>query len=245
MKEKTASDAVNLIKANNTNNILVEVNRDGQTLSYNLEKSNLYVPAIYKELFNQNDKKVGYIQISKFSDTIYEQFNNELKKLEESMIDSLIIDLRNNTGGYLSGATNIAELFLEKGKIIYSLQNKIDKEDTKDETEEHRNYKVYVLINNGSASAAEVLSAALKYSYGATLVGTTSYGKGKVQKTSKLNDGTMYKYTSAKWLTPNGDCIDEVGLVPDIQVELSEKYIDEPTFENDNQIQTAIYEIAK
>ena len=121
----------------------------------------------------------------------------------------------------------------------------MNKETTKDSTDEHRNYKVYVLINSGSASASEVLASALKYSYGATLIGTTSYGKGKVQRTSKLADGTMYKYTSAKWLTPNGDCIDEKGLTPDIYVELNKEFIDNPTLENDNQLNTAIIELAK
>ena len=111
--------------------------------------------------------------------------------------------------------------------------------------EESRNYPLYILINKGSASASEVLAAALKYSYGAKLVGTTSYGKGKVQKTASLTDGTMYKYTSAKWLTPSGDCIDEIGLTPDIEIELPESYINEPTFENDTQVQAAIYEISK
>lgn len=245
LKDKTASDAVALIKANENNKITMEIQRGEEILNFELSKSNLYIPAISKEIYNNNEKKIGYLQIAKFTDTIFKQFNSELKSLEESNIDSLIIDLRNNTGGYLSGATNIAELFLIKDKTIYSLQSKIDKEYTKDNTEEHRDYKLFVLVNNGSASASEVLAAALKYSYGATIIGTTTYGKGKVQKTSKLNDGTMYKYTSAKWLTPNGDCIDEVGLKPDIQVELSEKYIDEPTFENDNQLQTAIYEISK
>lgn len=245
LTDKNASEAVSLIKANDTNNIQIEINRNGETKSFNLYKSSLYIPAIYKEIFNQNNHKIGYLQISRFSDTIYEQFNKELRNLEDSYIDSLIIDLRNNTGGYLIGATNIAELFLEKGKIIYSLQNKISKNDTKDSTDEHRKYKVYVLINKGTASASEVLAAALKYSYGATLVGDTSYGKGKVQKTSNLTDGTMYKYTSAKWLTPNGECIDNIGLNPDIKVEISEKYIEEPIFENDNQIQTAIFEISK
>ena len=245
LTDKNASEAVALIKANDTNNIQIEINRNGETKSFNLYKSSLYIPAIYKEIFNQNNHKIGYLQISRFSDSIYEQFNKELRNLEDSYIDSLIIDLRNNTGGYLIGATNIAELFLEKGKIIYSLQNKISKNDTKDSTDEHRKYKVYVLINKGTASASEVLAAALKYSYGATLVGDTSYGKGKVQKTSNLTDGTMYKYTSAKWLTPNGECIDNIGLNPDIKVEISEKYIEEPIFENDNQIQTAIFEISK
>ena len=127
LTDKTASDAVDLIKSNSTNNIKVEVLRNEELLTFNLERANLYVPAIYKEIFNQNNQKIGYLQVSKFSDTVSEQFNNELISLEESNIDSLIIDLRNNTGGYLSGATKIAELFLNKGKIIYSLQNKMEK----------------------------------------------------------------------------------------------------------------------
>lgn len=245
LTDKNSNDAVALIKDNDVNNIEIEIKRNGEIKLFNLSKSSLYIPAIYKEIFNQNNHKIGYLQIGRFSDTIYEQFYKELESLEDNYIDSLIIDVRNNTGGYLMEATNIAELFLEKGKVIYSLQNRISKTDTKDSTEEHRNYKVYVLINKGTASASEILAAALKYSYGATLVGETSYGKGKVQKTSNLTDGTMYKYTSAKWLTPTGDCIDNIGLTPDIKVELSEKYIEEPVFENDNQIQTAIYEISK
>ena len=76
---------------------------------------------------------------------------------------------------------------------------------------------MYILVNGNSASASEILAAALHDSYGAKLVGTTTYGKGKVQKTNKLSDGTMYKYTSAKWLTPSGICIDGVGLTPDIE----------------------------
>ena len=243
--DKDANEAVELIKATTLSTVNIEVNRNGETISFDVKKSSLYVPAVYKQIYNENGHKVGYLQITKFSDTVYEQFNKVLKSLEESSIDSLIIDLRNNTGGYLSGATNIAELFIEKNKIIYSLENKLSKDDTKDTTEEHRTYPVYVLINKGTASASEVLAAALKYSYSATIIGTNSYGKGKVQKTSKLTDGTMYKYTSAKWLTPNGDCIDEVGLTPDIKVELSESYIDNPIFENDNQLQTAIFEISK
>lgn len=243
MSSKTSNDAVSIIQKNKK--ITIEVNRNSKLLSFNLEKTSLYVPSITSELKEANNQKVGYIKISKFSDTTYEQFKKELTTLESKQINSLIIDVRNNTGGYLSDATNIAKLFLQKGKLIYSLQNKLLKEDTIDDTEESRNYKVYVLINNGSASASEVLASALKYSYGATLVGVKSYGKGKVQKTSTLSDGTMYKYTSAKWLTPKGNCIDEEGLTPDIEVNLSEEYMNDRTPENDNQLQTALFEITK
>lgn len=242
---KTTTDAVAIIKSSKSSNIKLQIKRNEAIKDIDVVRKELYLPVVSSELLNQNDKNIGYIAVDKFSETVFEQFSKELNKLEKNSLDGLIIDLRNNTGGFLVGATKMAELFLEKGKVIYSLQSKLDNEVTKDETDEKRDYKVYILVNKSSASASEILAAALKYSYGAKLVGTTTYGKGKVQKTSKLSDGTMYKYTSAKWLTPNGDCIDGIGLSPDLNVELSEEYANNMTKENDNQLQMALYEIVK
>lgn len=242
---KTTTDAVAIIKSSKSSNIKLQIKRNEEIKDIDVVRKELYLPVVSSELLNQNDKNIGYIAVEKFSETVFEQFSKELNKLENNSLDGLIIDLRNNTGGFLVGATKMAELFLEKGKVIYSLQSKLDNEVTKDETDEKRDYKVYILVNKSSASASEILAAALKYSYGAKLVGTTTYGKGKVQKTSKLSDGTMYKYTSAKWLTPNGDCIDGIGLSPDLNVELSEEYANNMTKENDNQLQMALYEIVK
>lgn len=242
---KTTTDAVAIIKSSKSSNIKLQIKRNEEIKDIDVVRKELYLPVVSSELLSQNDKNIGYIAVEKFSETVFEQFSKELNKLEKNSLDGLIIDLRNNTGGFLVGATKMAELFLEKGKVIYSLQSKLDNEVTKDETDEKRDYKVYILVNKSSASASEILAAALKYSYGAKLVGTTTYGKGKVQKTSKLSDGTMYKYTSAKWLTPNGDCIDGIGLSPDLNVELSEEYANNMTKENDNQLQMALYEIVK
>lgn len=242
---KTTTDAVAIIKSSKSSNIKLQIKRNEEIKDIDVVRKELYLPVVSSELLNQNDKNIGYIAVEKFSETVFEQFSKELNKLEKNSLDGLIIDLRNNTGGFLVGATKMAELFLEKGKVIYSLQSKLDNEVTKDETDEKRDYKVFILVNKSSASASEILAAALKYSYGAKLVGTTTYGKGKVQKTSKLSDGTMYKYTSAKWLTPNGDCIDGIGLSPDLNVELSEEYANNMTKENDNQLQMALYEIVK
>ena len=242
---KTTTDAVAIIKSSKSSNIKLQIKRNEEIKDIDVVRKELYLPVVSSELLNQNDKNIGYIAVEKFSETVFEQFSKELNKLEKNSLDGLIIDLRNNTGGFLVGATKMAELFLEKGKVIYSLQSKLDNEVTKDETDEKRDYKVYIIVNKSSASASEILAAALKYSYGAKLVGTTTYGKGKVQKTSKLSDGTMYKYTSAKWLTPNGDCIDGIGLSPDLNVELSEEYANNMTKENDNQLQMALYEIVK
>lgn len=195
----------------------ITVVRDNNKFNFKLKSESLYVPSVSSEMIDN----VGYISISKFNESVFQQFEYQLNNLEKNNINDLIIDLRNNTGGYLSAATKISELFLERGKVIYSLNEQSYTTVTKDETDESRTYNIWILINGNTASASEILAAALRDSYGAKLVGTTSYGKGKVQKTSMLSDGTMYKYTSAKWLTPNGECIDEVGLVPDIVVDIS------------------------
>ena len=160
-----------------------------------------------------------------------------MTELESNGITSLIIDLRGNTGGYLKGATDIASIFIEKGKTLYYLENKEKKEEYKDETSELKNIPVIVLIDGTSASASEVLAAALKDSYGATLVGTLSYGKGKVQQTNKLEDGSMVKYTIAKWLRPNGECIDEIGIQPDYEIQLEQS---EEGYLIDTQLEKAI-----
>jgi carboxyl-terminal processing protease len=115
------------------------------------------------------------------------------------------------------------------------LQDKDSTEDFKDTTEESKNYKVVILMNGSTASASEVLSASLIENYGAVSVGTTSYGKGKVQQTHALDDGTMVKYTSAKWLTPTGNCIDGVGITPNYVIEN-----DEETEDIDEQLEKAL-----
>lgn len=217
----TASEIASEIKKDDSlTKINIMVKRNEQELTFELEKKELYIPAVESKIIDNNGKKTGYIYISTFSNTVYTQFKEVLNNIETEGIDNLIIDVRNNTGGYLKSASDIASLFLEKGKIIYSLESKKEKEVFKDETKDSKSYPVVVLINETSASASEILAAALKESYNATLVGKKSYGKGKVQQTSTLNDGSMYKYTSAKWLTPKGECIDKKGLNPDYEVDL-------------------------
>ena len=157
--------------------------------------------------------------ISNFSQNLSEQVNKALNEMESDGIESLIIDVRDNVGGYLSAAESTASIFLEKGKVIYSLESNDKNYTYKDETESAKKYKIIVLINENSASASEILAAALKESYGATLVGKKSYGKGKVQQVVALTGGGSVKYTSAKWLTPSGVCIDEIGINPDYEVE--------------------------
>lgn len=213
----TQAEVANLIDKQNENTIVVLRNNEELTFKVKAESINSPLPST---TYEENGKTIGYISISSFTNTVETEFKKALEDLEAKNISGLIIDLRNDGGGYLKGASSIASLFLEKGKTIYSLEGK-DKTDTyKDETDEKRDYKVGVLINAGSASASEVLASALKDSYGATLVGEVSYGKGRVQQTKSLEDGSMVKYTTAKWLRPNGDCIDGLGLQPDYEIKL-------------------------
>ncbi len=233
IKEKDVIIKVNGVDINEDNfeqtSVLIQNNdgpnevvvlRDEKELTFQIEKATVSVPVVSTRIIEVDKKKIGYISLSSFSTHSHDEFAEALLDLEKNDIDSLIIDVRNNTGGYLNSAKNISSMFLEKGKIIYSLENKDKTEIIKDETSEKREYKIVVLINGNTASASEILASAMKDSYGATLVGKKTFGKGKVQNTSNYSDGAMIKYTSAKWLRPNGDCIDEVGIEPDYDIDL-------------------------
>lgn len=236
----TTEEASNIIKNSKDAKINIIVLRNGAELSFDLERKTLIVPAITSSIKEINGKKIGYLYLKTFSNTLDTQVETNLLNMEKDGIDSLIIDVRNNTGGYLNSCTNIIELFLEKNKLMYSIKSKKRETKYKDETETKRNYPIVVLVNGNSASASEILAGALKYSYGAKIIGTKTFGKGKVQNTGALEDGAMIKYTSAKWYMPNGKCIDEIGITPDINIELSEEYKNNQVEENDNQLNEAI-----
>ena len=221
LEGKTATEAASLIKNPKNKSVLVTVLRNGKELEFTIELSNVNIPSVYGNVVDNT--KIGYIYIETFSNTTYSQFKDTLEDLEKEKITSLIIDVRGNGGGYLISAKQIASLFIEQGKVIYSLEDKNNKVDYKDETKESRSYPIIVLIDENSASASEILAAALIDSYGAKTIGVTSYGKGKVQQTKELKDGSLVKFTSAKWLRPNGTCIDEIGITPDIKAELEVK----------------------
>lgn len=237
---KNTTEVANIIKNNKDNKNVIVVNRDGNEISFDVDTKTLIVPALTSSIKEINGKKIGYIYLETFSSTLDTQVESILLSMEKENIDSLIIDVRGNTGGYLNSCTKIIELFLEKNKVMYSIKSKKEETKYKDTTDTKRTYPVVVLVNGTSASASEILAGALKYSYGAKIVGTKTYGKGKVQTTGKLDDGTMIKYTSARWLMPNGECIDKNGIEPDINIELSDDYKNNPVEENDNQLNEAL-----
>lgn len=215
--DKTVKEVSNIIK-NSDEEIKITVQRSGIEKEISVKSRKVDITSVEKDKIDN----VGYLKITAFSNTTYKQFREALESLEKEGINGLVIDLRDNGGGYLNPAVEIAEMFIEKGKNIYGLESKSNVEMYKDSTSESRNYKVSIIMNGSTASASEILSAALKESYNAITVGTTSYGKGTVQDTNKLSTGGMVKYTTAYWLTPNGNKINGKGITPDINIENKE-----------------------
>lgn len=206
--------------------ISLKVNRDGKEVILPLKRGYVTLTSAYGHTIERNGKTIGYIKMDLFALNTYNQFKDVLIDLEKKKIDSLIIDVRDNSGGYLSVATSIISLFLSNDKIIYQLQSKDNVEKVHSISKEKRDYKITVLVNGNSASASEILTAALKESYGATIIGKTTYGKGTVQETNKLSNGNMIKYTIQNWLTPNGTWIEGKGYTPDIIIENEDEILD-------------------
>ena len=196
--------------------------RDKKEYEVNLKRKIITIDSVISKEYDN----IGYIQIQTFSATTSKQVKNKINNFS-SNIDSIIIDVRNNTGGYLSAAYEIADYFISKGKTIYQLKdknNKISKYNAKDGV--LKSFKgISVLINEYSASASEVLTLALKESANATIIGIKSYGKGTVQEKDVLSSGAMVKYTTAYWLSPNGNSINGIGINPDVEVKDREEQL--------------------
>ena len=244
-KDMSVNDIASIVKNDRNKEVKILVKRGEENLDITIVKDMVELPVVSGKVINHNDKKIGYISLSIFSSVASEQFNKELVKLEKEGISGLVIDVRGNSGGYLTTVTDIASYFLKKGDIIYKLEVNDKVTVRKDKTKESRDYPVAVLIDKNSASASEILASSIKESYNGYVVGTNSYGKGTVQQTLVLSDGSMIKYTIEKWLTPLGNWINEEGVVPTNYVELSSEYLNNPVFENDNQLNEALELVSK
>lgn len=240
VKGKSATEVANMLKSDSVKTSTIVVKRNDKELTFKVTKENITLFSVSSEMLDNNGKNVGYLSVSIFGQKTYSQFKDALTKLEKQDMDSLIIDLRGNTGGYLSTVTNMLEEFIDKGNVIYQIQSSSGVKQYKTVKASEKKYKIVVLIDGGSASASEIMSAAMKEVYDATLVGQTTYGKGTVQTTKNLSNGSMIKYTIEKWLTPSGKNIDKEGIKPDYEVELGDSYKNNPTKENDAQLQKAL-----
>lgn len=239
VSETDGSVISEMIKKTDKDSVTLTVLRNDSELTFNINIGTVPTVAVAYRMFENN---VGYLEMQVFSETLSSQVESALADLESQGMQKLIIDLRDNTGGYLESAEATANLFLENGKLIYSLENKDNKADYYDKTSTSTNYPIVILTNGNTASASEILAAALEDSYSNSVifVGKTSFGKGLVQQTYDLSDGSMAKYTSARWLRPNGECINGIGLSPDYDVDFSYIYNEAGEVISDTQLQKAL-----
>ena len=235
-----ANDIASKLRSEEATSVKVVMSRNGENIEFNIKKANVTMFSVNSEMINVDNKKIGYIGVSIFGQKTYDQFKNALANLENEKMDSLIIDLRGNSGGYLYTVTNMLELFIPKDKILYKIQTNMGTTEYKSSSNVNRNYKIVILIDGDSASASEIMSAAMKEQYSAILVGKTTYGKGTVQTTKNLSNGAMIKYTIEKWLTPGGNNIDGQGIKPDYDIDQNEQFLQDGSRENDAQFQKAI-----
>lgn len=218
----------------------IEILRDGKTINLEVERREVKVSHIETEVI---ENKIGYIEIPTFDEGCYNEFKQKWEELKAKNITSLIIDLRNNGGGIVDEAINIADMMVEKDKTLLITASK-DKEEhiTKAKEEKNINIPIVILVNKNTASASEILSSAVRENNeNVKIVGTTTYGKGIIQTLYKLTDGSGIKLTTNAYYTPNHNEINKVGIKPDIEVELQEgENFYSIEMENDTQLQKAI-----
>ena len=232
-----------LVRGKSDTMVEITVKRDEKEKVIKVKRGVVELQSVSSDVINYEDRNIGYIKITTFSDNTSKQFSGALSKIEES-IDSLVIDVRDNPGGHLQQVTDILSVFFSKGKVLYQIESKEKKDKVTSLTKESRDYPVMVLINRGSASASEILASCFKDNYpNAKVIGLTSYGKGTVQKSVSLRSGNSFKYTTQKWLTAKGEWIDGKGVVPDVEVTQDNEYLQNPVYENDVQLQEAFKQI--
>ncbi len=238
------NEAVSLIRGPKGTSVKLTLSRPGEeeVKEITIVRDDIKIPTIKWEL---KGGKIAYIQLFNFGQTAPAEFRNKILEILRGPADRVILDLRNNPGGFLEVSQDIAGWFVEAGAVVA-----IEDFGNGAGTREYRasgngvlkNMPTVVLINEGSASASEILAGALRDNRGIKLVGTKSFGKGSVQELADLRQGTSLKVTIAKWLTPSGKSISGEGLEADIKVELAKEDIENL---KDPQLEKAIAEVLR
>lgn len=239
----TAEDmsvAANKIKGEVGSSVKIEILRNSETKTFEITRENIKVNPVEGQVLENN---IGYIEFSSFDDGTADDFKAKYEELEKQGIKSLVIDLRNNGGGIVSEALQIADYILEKDDVILYEVDKNNKEEIKkSENDPIINMPIVLLTNGNTASSSEILAGALKDQEKAKIVGTKTYGKGVIQQLLTLPDGSGLKITSEEYLTPNKTKINKIGIEPDEKVELPDTVKNVLTVEqkDDTQLQKAI-----
>lgn len=241
--EYTSKDFENIsnyIKGEEGSTVNILVERNGERLSFDIVREKINTNPITIQMLDNN---IGYLKLPSFDEGTAKDFEEKVKELKSEGAKSLIIDLRNNGGGIVTEATDIANFLLEKGKtIISTVDNQDKKEITYSKDDAIFTMPITVLVNENSASASEILACSLQDNERAKIVGTKTYGKGIIQTLLSLNDGSGLKITTEEYYTPKGTTIHEIGITPDEEVKLPDtvKSIYAVNKDEDTQLQKAI-----
>lgn len=214
-------EAVLKIRGEKGTVVELEVMRPGvdNTLKLEVTRDTIPIETVYSSMEKKGGHNIGIIEITSFSEDTAKDFTKQLADLEDKGMDGLIIDVRGNPGGYLKSVEDILRLFITDEKPMVQVENRDGKKERVFTTlEKAKPYPIVGLIDGGSASASEILAGALKEAGGYPLVGVKSFGKGTVQTTMDMKDGSNIKLTVAKWLTPDGNWIHEKGIKPTHEV---------------------------
>lgn len=239
----TAEDmsvAANKIKGEVGSSVKIEILRNSETKTFEIKRENIKVNPVEGKVLENN---IGYIEFSSFDEGTADDFKAKYEELAKKGIKSLVIDLRNNGGGIVSEALQIADYILDKDDVVLYEVDKNNKEEIeKSENAPIINMPIVLLTNGNTASSSEILAGALKDHGKAKIVGTKTYGKGVIQQLLTLPDGSGLKITSEEYLTPNKTKINKIGIEPDEKVELPDSVKNVLTVEqkDDTQLQKAI-----
>ena len=230
------------IKGTAGSTVKIKVIRGEEELTFDVERAEIKVYKIKHEMLQNN---IGYIDFDSFTDTSYNEFKAAYEDLKNNGATSLIVDLRNNTGGYVDSALNIADMFVDSGKALLITEDKNGNRYTQSsKNSKEIDMPVVVLVNEYTASASEILTGILKDYKLATIVGTTTYGKGVIQEVYPdvlgKDIGGALKVTVSEYFTPNGNKINKVGIEPDEKIELDDSESTDITEDTDTQLQKAI-----
>lgn len=237
---KTAADVSALVKGEEGTDVTLTIFREstGEVLEKTVTRQDIQVQTVSWRMMDDN---IGYISITNFRENTHSQFKEALDTLEAEGMEKLVLDLRNNTGGLVKSAHEIGEELLPEGIMVYTMDKEGNREDTLCD-DVYNDMPMVVLVNGNSASAAEILAGAIQDTGRGELIGTTTFGKGLVQRLFTLPDGSGLNVTIQKYYTPNGTSIHGVGITPDYEVELPEEYAQQTNIpaEADTQLQKAV-----
>ena len=227
-KDLTLMEAVQRMRGPKGTSVTLTVRREGatETLSFTIIRDTIKIHSVRSRLL---DDHIGYVRISQFQESTPTDLDGELVKLQDEGAQGLILDLRNNPGGLLSSAVGVSEQFLQPDTLVVSVKGRDGRKDEyrASPPRDPQESPMIVLVNQGSASASEIVAAAMQDWGKAVIVGKTTFGKGSVQTILPLSDGSGLRLTTAKYYTPRGESIHSVGVKPDIVVEPKPITVDE------------------